>query len=96
MKKIIYFIVYGFLIYLVHSIVNFKSSDNETKSEYSFSSEGKECAIIDTDKPYSYEIEICRSDFSSESAWKRRIKEVEKAKKHDEFGNSFYVTVQYK
>lgn len=61
-----------------------------------YSPDGNNCAVVSTTKPYSYPVEVCRDEFSSEPLWKARIKELKKAKNYDEFGNKFEVTVKYK
>lgn len=71
--------------------------NQETTIKLSSSSpEGNNCAVISTDKPYSYPVTVCRNEYNSESAWKAAIKRISKAKKYDEHGYSYDVTITYK
>ena len=74
---------------------NNRPAQTTTTQRNSYSPEGNNCAVISTDKPYSYPVSVCRNEYGSESAWKSAIKEIAKAKKYDEFGNRFDVTIKY-
>lgn len=94
--KIILVLGIAFMFYMVKSFVSYRSNEDKQVTSTSYSPEGKECAYITSEKEYSYKVEICRSEFATETAWLNRIREVEKAKKYDEFGNSYYVSTIYK
>ncbi|TVZ24094.1 hypothetical protein JM84_3053 [Dokdonia sp. Hel_I_63] len=94
--KIVLLVVIAFVFYMAKSFISFRNNENEQNKSTIYSPEGKKCAYITSEKAYSYKVEICRSEFITETAWLNRIREVEKAKKYDEFGNSYYVSITYK
>lgn len=74
---------------------NNRPDQTTTAKRNNYSPEGNNCAVISTDKPYSYPVSVCRNEYSSESEWKAAIKRIAKAKKYDEHGYSYDVTIKY-